>query len=307
MVSQERVDPARAIEELRQAVAEFRRFIMELPDEARVEKLCGPKEVLAHLIFWLESYVIQIDSLLAGETPILPQGHFDDLNARAVEASRGVTIIELLDRHQAAGERLAGVAQSYDPDSIILTLKKGSSFRHPLTTYLTAEAEHIRWHQQILERQVRREYLGDLEMLRETVDAFCRFMSALPEAALADQAGGPKGVLAYLVFWHERCVAQIEAILAEAPFTGPEGRLKDLNAQAVEAGRDLPVAELVRRFKSADERLRQFAETLDPQNIVVKMQAHQSTLDGVISGLTTHIRNQQRKLEQAQKRAVPRD
>jgi hypothetical protein len=143
--------------------------------------------------------------------------------------------------------------------------------------------------------------------LREAVDEFRHFIMELPDEARVEKVCGPKEVLAYLVFWHERCVVQIEAILAEAPFTGPEGRLKDLNAQAVEAGRGLPVVELVRRFKAADERLRQFGQSLDPQNIVVKVQAHQSTLDGVISGLTSHIRNHQRKLERAQKGAVPGD
>ena len=260
------------------------------------EKACGPKEVLAHLVFWLESYLVQVEAILAGDKPEPPQGHFDDLNAQAVEASRGVPVTKLLDRHRAACERLGYVAHTNDPEKVIFTLKKGSAFRHPLTKYLTAEAGHIRWHQKILERQVNQDYLSDIDKLRETVDRFCRFINHLPETALVEQEWGPKEVLAYLVFWHERCVAQIEAVLAKESFAGSEDRLKDLKTQAVQASRGVPVTDLINRFKAVDERLRNLGRTLDPQTIMIKVQAHQHTLDGAISSLDTHIRRHHQKV-----------
>jgi hypothetical protein len=285
-----------ATEELCQAVGDIRRFIVALPQADFVEKAWGPREVLAHLVFWIESYVTQVDALLAGETPLLLQGRFDDLNAQAVQASRGVSVEELLRRHQAACEHLCQVARTHDPESIVFVLKKGSSFRRSLPQYLSAEASHIRSHQRILERQVDRAYMGEIEKLKETVDAFCQFVQELPDADLVEQEWGPMEVLAHLVFWHERHVAQIESILAQEPFAGPEGRPKDLNAYAVKAGRSQPVGELVHRLQVADERLRSFGRTLDPQDVVLEVQSHLHTLEGAIARIEAHIRNHHRRL-----------
>src|SRR5262245_62999238 len=68
--------PLPALEHLREAVHAFARFIAELPDTAVVEKACGPKEVLAHLVFWTESYVLQTDALLSNHSPGTPSGSF---------------------------------------------------------------------------------------------------------------------------------------------------------------------------------------------------------------------------------------
>jgi hypothetical protein len=284
------------IEELYEAVDDIGRFIGRLPKADLVEKAWGPREVLAHLVFWIESYVAQVDALLAGDTPVLLRGRFDDLNAQAVQASRGIPVEDLLRRHRKACEHLCQVARTHDPESIVFSLKKGSSFRRPLIGYLSAEAGHIRWHQRMLERQANREYIDDVEKLKETVDAFCQFVQELPDADLVEQAWGPREVLAHLVFWHERHVAQIEAILAREPFAGPEGRPKDLNAQAVKANRSQPVDALVRRLQVADERLRCFGHTLDPQDVVLEVQSHLHTLEGAIARIEAHIRNHHRKL-----------
>ena len=283
-------------EKLCEAVDDIGRFIVGLPKADLVEKAWGPKEMLAHLVFWIESYVAQVDALLAGETPVPPQGRFDDLNTQAIQASRGVPVEELLRSHQAACEHLCQVARTHDPDGIVFLLKKGSSVRRPLTWYLSAEASHISWHQRLLERQTNHAYSGEIEKLKETVDAFCQFVQELPDADLADREWGPKEVLAHLVFWHERHVAQIETILAQEPFAGPEGRPKDLNAQAVEAGRSQPVDELARRLQVADERLRGFGRTLDPQDVVLEVQSHLHTLEGAIARIEAHIRNHHRRL-----------
>lgn len=188
-------------DELRQAVDQFHRLIADLPETALVEKAWGPKEALAHLVFWLESYVLQVEAILA-----------------------------------------------------------------------------------------------EIKKLRETVAAFCHFIQEVPEAELAEQVGWPKEVLAHLVFWHERYVAQIEAMLTGEPFAGPEGRLNDLNTLAVEASQGRAIEELLQRFQAADERLREFGRTLDPQNVILEVQSHLHTLDGAISSIETHIRNHHHKL-----------
>jgi hypothetical protein len=104
-----------AIQELREAVDEFSRFIRDLPEAALLDKAWGPREVLVHLVFWLESYVAQTEAILAGEPFKLLRGRFDDLNSQAIEASRGVAVDELLRRHQMASERLGSLAQTHDP------------------------------------------------------------------------------------------------------------------------------------------------------------------------------------------------
>lgn len=109
--------------------------------------------------------------------------------------------------------------------------------------------------------------------------------------------------LAHLVVCLEICVAQVEAILAKKPFELTQG--KDLDAQLVEAGR-LPVDDLVRRLKAADERLRHFGRALDPQNMMLevwrlelKRGSMWLTLDDVILWLARRIRSRQRKLARA--------
>jgi hypothetical protein len=287
-------------EELDKAVAVFCRFIRDLPETDLVEKAWGPKEVLAHLVFYSENYVTQVEAILAGQPAEPPWGRWDDLNARVVEASRGVTVGELLRRFESATERLCAVAEVRDPERITLQVTQGST-RRTLAQLMGEEAGHIRHHLRALERQARREYLGDADRLRETVDDFCRLVRALSEEARTDaEVWGPKEVLAHLVFWHERYVTQVETVLAGVPFAGPPGRRDDLNAQAVEASRGVPVDDLLRRLQTVDERLRDLARTLDPQNVLVEVHwqrgTYRCTLDDVIVRAEKHVRQHHREL-----------
>ena len=140
-------------ERLREAVDEFSCFIKELPEAALAEKAWGPREVLIHLVFWLESFVTQTEAILAKE-PFEPlQGRFDDLNAQAIEANCDVSVDELLRRHQVACERLGDLAQNHDSESIALQIKKGS-VRRTLTRLMTEEAGHIRNHHRRLRKEM---------------------------------------------------------------------------------------------------------------------------------------------------------
>ncbi|MBU0490416.1 MAG: DinB family protein [Chloroflexi bacterium] len=258
-----------AAQELDQAVAAFYRFIRGLPATDVAEKAWGPKEVLAHLVFYSESYVAQVDATLAGRPAAPPRGWWDDLNAQAVEVSRGVPVAELLRRLETCAGQLCAVAQAHDPARIAVQVTHGAT-RRTLARLMGEEAGHIRHHLQALERQARRGYLDDVDRLRETVDGFCRFIWGLPQEMLVDAspAWGPKDVLAHLAFWHERYVAQVEAVLAGAPFAWPAGRRDDLTARAVEASRDVSIDKLLRRLQTTDERRRGLARTLDPQNVL---------------------------------------
>jgi len=301
----EQLGPLQAVDQLREAVNAFGGFIAELPDSAVVEKACGPKEVLAHLVFWMESFVDQTAALLSNQPPEPPHGSFDDLNARAVAASRGVSVDAFLRRHQAASDHLCRVAQIHNPERIVFVLKKGSTIQRPLTWYLTAEANHIRWHQQILEHQARREYLNDIAQLRHTVDNFCQFVQELPHKAPREHVQKAKDVLARLVVWHESYVGQVEATVANEPFKAASDQRAALNAQAVALSHSTSIDELVHRFQVADERLRSFAQHRDPQDTLVAVYwerfSHVSTLDAVIMQVATQISNLHRKLVRASK------
>jgi hypothetical protein len=299
----QQLTPFPALEHLREAVHAFARFIAELPATAVVEKACGPKEVLAHLVFWMESYVLQTQALLSNQPPEPPCGSFDDLNAQAVVASCGVSVAALLRRHQGASDHLCSVAQSHDRQRIVFVLKKGSTIQRPLTWYLAAEANHIRWHQQILERQARGEYLNDIAQLRQVVDSFCQFVQELPHKAPHEQVQKAKDVLARLVVWHESYVGQIETMVANQIVTAAVDQRTALNAQAAALRHNTPIDALVHRFQVADERLCKYAQRLDPQDTLVAVYwerfSHVSTLDAVITQVATQIYNLQRKLVHA--------
>jgi hypothetical protein len=123
-------------------------------------------------------------------------------------------------------------------------------------------------HQNILKRQIGREFLSDIEKLDKTVHSFCQFIRELPEAALVEQAWGPREVLAHLVFWHELYASEFEARTTDTLFWGPTDTPTAINTMAVGANRSISVDELLRRFQVANGRLLHFGRTLDPQTIV---------------------------------------
>jgi uncharacterized protein YukE len=299
-------DPIGPTEQLRTVVAAFGRFIAELPDTAVIEKAWGPKEVLAHLVFWMESYVVQTNALLANQSPEPPQSSFDDLNARAVEASRGVAVDILLSRYHAASEHLCHIAQTHDPDRIVFVLKKGSAVQRSLRWYLTAEAHHIGWHQQILERQARREYLNDVEQLAQTVTAFCQVVQELPPDTPHEHVQWVQEMLARLVLWHENYVVQVETTLMNEISTAATEQRAALNTQAAALSHTTSIDALVQRFHVADERLRSLVQRLDPQNTVIVLYwerfSQVSTLDTVTARVATQISNLHRKVVRTTKR-----
>ena len=107
-------------------------YIRRLPELDLVPKAWGAREVLAHEVFWVENYVTQVKAILSGETPLPPKGQFDDLNAKSIATSQGVTVAELLNRFEVACDWLIEVSQKHDPTQIVFTLKQGSAYRHSL-------------------------------------------------------------------------------------------------------------------------------------------------------------------------------
>lgn len=151
------------VERLRATVESFCCFVEGLPETALAEQEWGPKEVLAHLVFYHESYVAQVEALLAREPFEPPQGRFCDLNAQAVAASRGVPVADastglspsLVCRFRAADERLCALYEAHDPTGIVLKIKQGAKPRTLAELVPEIEA-HVRNHQRKLEREMRR-------------------------------------------------------------------------------------------------------------------------------------------------------
>jgi hypothetical protein len=141
------------LEKLETTVEGFCRFIEGLPKAAMIEQEWGPKQVLAHLVFWHESYVAQIEALIDGAPFELPRGRFSDMNAQAVVASRGASIAKLVRRFRAADERLRALYATHDPATIALEIKQGAK-RWRLADLVPAVEAHVRNHHRQLEREL---------------------------------------------------------------------------------------------------------------------------------------------------------
>jgi len=244
-----RLTPARALGEAAEAL---RRSLEGLPPEALREKAWGPREVVAHLVYWMEDHVAQAEALGAGR-PIVPlEGTFDAVNARAVEAARGVPAAALLARFEAACAHLIACAGRPEGRSARLVLKKGSAPR-PLDWFLRGEAEHIHWHLRILEEQARYDPVVRAEALAA---AGVAFLARRPYAA----------ALAHATRCEEALVAQVRAADEEVTTPLPTGRVLE---EQVEALAGLDAEALEERFRSANVALCAAVREADPQDTVV--------------------------------------
>lgn len=282
------------VQTLQTAVSTCATYMAQLPDTAVASKTWGPKEVLTHLVFWLETTARLAQAQQAGDRLPLPEGRFHDLNARAVADGRSLSVTALLARHQRACQALCTLAREQDQDAVSFPLKAGGAAR-PLSWYLAAEADHIQHHLRKLQAQAAWQPAQAAAELRQTAVAFIDRLATLPAPP---PSWGPREMLAHLVFWLERDVAQIEAQIAGRPHTPPRGRTDTLNAQAVVATAALAISELRRRFDTAVDKLAHFAQTCDPQNIIVEMRLphDRRTLDDAIIKTTVHIAAHHRQL-----------
>ena len=279
-------DEIAAIEVLQTAVSDFHCAVQAMSSDQLENKAWGPKETLAHLVFWLESYVTQIKALLIGAEPEMVNGRFDDLNGQFVAQNRHVGVTEWLNRYQVACDELCDIVQNREGGQLVLTLKKGSSFQHPLHRFMIAEAKHIRAHLTMLHRQESRAYLSDVAALKQLgQQVFARFSAMLSVVADKDCLSS---LLAELVARHEDYLSQIEKQVAQRddrdwdvsvkrPLLAPETTAQDTNWT------------LLQRFITANERLCQFGQDLDPQTVLVTVKNHAVTLDYAISRIHADI------------------
>ena len=241
--------PAQALSE---AAGALRRYVEGLPPEALLEKAWGPREVIAHLAYWMEDHVAQVEAALEDRKATPLDGSYDALNARAVEIVRGVPADALLARCEAACAHLVAEAARPEGHAIRLVLKKGSPLR-PLDWFLRGEAEHVHWHLRILEEQARYDPVVRAEALAA---AGVAFLARRPYAA----------ALAHATRCEEALVAQVRAADEEVTTPLPTGRVLE---EQVEALAGLDAEALEERFRSANVALCAAVREADPQDTVV--------------------------------------
>ncbi len=130
---------------LSQAVNLFCQYIENLPPGALEDQAWGPREVLVHLVFHHERYVILAEACLHG-VPCEPlSGKYRQINAAAVAMNRDQAVEALVARFKQANRRLAEIYQNNDPGSIRVEIKTGVKVRS-LTELLPEVEAHIRIH-----------------------------------------------------------------------------------------------------------------------------------------------------------------
>ena len=146
-------------ERLHASVEALCRFIESLLPGALVDQEWGPKEVLAQLVYWHETYVALLQARLAGRPYPLPEGRFRDINAKAVAEGRQRSVAQLVARLRAADRRLTTLARDPKAASIIMVVKVGAAPRR-VPAYLDRVDGHLRGHLQDLRRAQRRRSPG---------------------------------------------------------------------------------------------------------------------------------------------------
>jgi hypothetical protein len=135
----------KAIDRLTSTVEDFCAWIDTLPaSETRAQKW-GPREVLAHLVYWHEHYIAASRALLAGRLFALPGGRFADMNAKAAAKFKSTPIPRLTKRFRLDNRRLCQLASGPHAAKIAFSIKQGSK-RWRLLALIPAVEAHIRNH-----------------------------------------------------------------------------------------------------------------------------------------------------------------
>jgi hypothetical protein len=133
------------------SVEEFCGTIEKLPARAFLETPWGPRQVLAHLVFWHESYVRQIEAGLAGIGWLFPEGTLKELNAKAVASLSGVGVPTMLARFRAANSRLCRLAGDPRSAGAQVQLKRDTK-SWPLSEFILEVEAHVRRHGDAIRR-----------------------------------------------------------------------------------------------------------------------------------------------------------
>jgi hypothetical protein len=140
------------LERLRTTVEDFCTWIESLPARETRARDWGPREVLAHLVYWHEHYIAQSRAVLTGNPLTPPAGRFADMNARAAVKFLKYPVATLVKKFRNANRRLCRLAQEHDPRRIAFSIKQGSK-RWRLSELIPAVEAHIRNHLRALKKE----------------------------------------------------------------------------------------------------------------------------------------------------------
>jgi|WetSurMetagenome_2_1015567.scaffolds.fasta_scaffold559020_2 hypothetical protein len=139
------------LKRLSETVEDFCVWIETLPAQNLRPREWGPREALAHLVYWHTHYLSQSKAVLAGKPLPLPAGRFSDLNAAAIAKFRALTPPALVRRFRLINARLCLLARSNDPHKIALRIKQDSQL-WKLSDLIPAAEAHIRNHKLNLQK-----------------------------------------------------------------------------------------------------------------------------------------------------------
>lgn len=147
-----REDLEQAIARVDEVLAEALRFFRHAPDgSAAPGGPWGPKEVLAHIVWWHTFSCESVEGVLAGRDPQPPQGVVDAINAQAAAAHAATPIAALADRLEAVHQRMVAAMRALpDPSAIVMRRPDGSAFNAPQRLQIVAN--HVRGHLDELRR-----------------------------------------------------------------------------------------------------------------------------------------------------------
>jgi len=138
------------VDTLAHAVDDFCLYIEKAPEKQLNEQEWGPREVLAHLIYWHEQYVNQIEAIKAGKPAEASHSSVKERNARAASASRNKPISVLIKQFREIDLRLRHYITVLDPQMFIL---KGQTTPQTLDSILESKIRHIQGHLKWLKKQ----------------------------------------------------------------------------------------------------------------------------------------------------------
>jgi hypothetical protein len=132
-------------ERLTRTVENFCVWIESLPAKETRTQEWGPREILAHLVYWHEQYLAQSKAILSGRQYPAPRGRFVKMNSKAVAKFQKIPIAKLTGRFRNANRRLCRLAREHDPRKIAFSIKQGSK-RWRLSDLIPAVEAHVRNH-----------------------------------------------------------------------------------------------------------------------------------------------------------------
>jgi hypothetical protein len=133
------------------SIEAFCRIVEQLPAHSFLVKPWGPRQVLAHLVFWHEIYVRQVEAGQAGIGWLFPVGTLKTLNEEAVASLAAVGIPTMLARFRAANTRLCRLAADPRTAAAHVQVKRDSK-SWPLSEFIPHVETHVRRHGEEIRR-----------------------------------------------------------------------------------------------------------------------------------------------------------